>query len=758
MLCEARVKFFKKLLISSTAMFLAVPALPGLADSFESQSSNKGFLVAQNTESDSDTLKITVTGTRSPRTIQSFPGSIEVIEKDDIDSKNTSSMIDILGDVPGVSFENIYSSKSGYKESYNGGNINIRGVDGNRVLMMVDGIRLPEQYFYGDYYTLGRGNYINFETLKAVEITKGPASSLYGSDALGGLVYFRSLEPGDLLEPGKNISVEVPASYNSANYGFSESIKLATRFSDQASGLFIFSREDASETQVLADDKYIDDEEYTANNFFTNIEFDLNDNSKINLVAELIDRESSSDLNSGNLSAISSPASGWSSATTYTEKKTDTKTIRDRFSLAYNYKSPNPDNILGEAKASVFSQYSNIEDHWSRVNNKVISDNDYNLENESFGGDIQLKSEIIDAGGVNHAFTYGVEYSEFETSRLQITNNTFSTSSYYWPLGITQAKYQPDTNTTRLGVYLQDEFSSGKFDFIAGVRYDNYDLDAKPDAIYNNSGNNATAADISSDAFSPSLAATYNLNPNLATYAKYSRGFRAPSYMEVNSSRNPVNSYTTLSNADLKPETSDTFEIGIKHSSRKNTLAISTFLSKYDDFIEAYKLIGTDSTGNIYQSQNASKAEIKGLEISSEYFVNEDRYGTSFGSSLVWARGDNTTDEVPLETVQPFEAKLAIRHRTKNDKWNSEFSSKLVGEQRVVDGTTSFVPEGYATFDIKTGYKPSDRLELNAGIYNLANKRYYNYQSVKGLDSSKENLERYSQPSRNFRLGFNYKF
>ena len=116
------------------------------------------------------------------------------------------NFINILDDLPGVSFEETYQGKSGYKNAYDGGTINIRGVDGNRVLMMIDGIRLPEVYSYGDYYLLGRSNYINFESLKAVEVFKGPASSLYGSDALGGLIYFRSLEPGDLfVDVGANI-------------------------------------------------------------------------------------------------------------------------------------------------------------------------------------------------------------------------------------------------------------------------------------------------------------------------------------------------------------------------------------------------------------------------------------------------------------------------------------------------------------------------------------------------------------------------
>ena len=704
------MKIFQKLLISSVATSFLVPVL------------------AQ------DTLKITVTGTRSERPVETFPGSIDVIDQEDIQSKNTADVIDILDDLPGVSFENIFSSKSGFKGGYDGGNVNIRGVDRNRVLMMVDGIRLPEQYFFGDYYVLGRANYVNFDTLKAVEVFKGPASSLYGSDALGGLVYFRSLSPNDILEDGKNTTVIVPASYNSANNGFKESIKLATKFSENSSGLFIFTREDSSEYKVKAANKYLDNESKTGNNIFTNLEFGINDNSKLNIIGEFINRESDIKMASGNLDVLG-----------YTKKDTNSITIRDRVSLSYNFKSPNSSSFIDEAKASIFNQYARIEDNFDRVVGSRDLDHDYYLKNDSFGGEVQLESSLNDS----HNLTYGLEYNSFESSRLRktITNTTGA---------VENKKDQPDTTTKRFGIYLQDEVSYGKFDFIVGVRYDNYDLDAQSDSIFVNSSDAGTplAADHSSDAFSPSIVASYNWNPNLSTYAKYAKGFRAPSYMEINSSRNP-GYYTTLSNPDLKAETSNTYEIGLKHNSKKHNFAASAFLSEYEDFIEAYKLVGP---GAIFKSVNASNAEIWGGELSSTYYLNEARYGTSFLTTFAFAQGDNTTDDEPLETVQPFNGKFSIRYNTEDDKWLHALTINYVGEPRVKSGTTTFVPDSYVTLDLTTKYRYSENFDLSAGLYNLTDERYYNYQNVKGLATDLENLTRYSQPGTSVRIGFNWKF
>ena len=80
------MKLFKKLLLSTVATTFVVPVL------------------AQ------DTLRITVTGTRSERPVETFPGSIDVLNQEDIESKNTANVMDILDDLPGVSFENIYNA------------------------------------------------------------------------------------------------------------------------------------------------------------------------------------------------------------------------------------------------------------------------------------------------------------------------------------------------------------------------------------------------------------------------------------------------------------------------------------------------------------------------------------------------------------------------------------------------------------------------------------------------------------------------
>src|SRR5690606_31329898 len=82
------------------------------------------------------------------------------------------------------------------------GDIRIRGLGGNRVRIQTDGIAVPDAFSIGSFANANR-NFVDLDTLKAVEVVRGPTSSLYGSDALGGTVSFITRDPEDFLDGGK---------------------------------------------------------------------------------------------------------------------------------------------------------------------------------------------------------------------------------------------------------------------------------------------------------------------------------------------------------------------------------------------------------------------------------------------------------------------------------------------------------------------------------------------------------------------------
>ncbi|WP_187329281.1 TonB-dependent receptor plug domain-containing protein [Halomicronema hongdechloris] len=146
------------------------------------------------------TLRITVTGTRTPRDVEDLPATVTVFELEDFNFYQMQDLQDLVRYEPGVSVRN--NRRFGLQD------VNIRGLEGNRVLFQLDGIRLPERFEFGPF-NIGRGDYVDFATLQAVEILRGPASTLYGSDALGGVVTYRSLEPRDLLGDEDDFAADV---------------------------------------------------------------------------------------------------------------------------------------------------------------------------------------------------------------------------------------------------------------------------------------------------------------------------------------------------------------------------------------------------------------------------------------------------------------------------------------------------------------------------------------------------------------------
>ena len=746
------MNIFKKLLISSTIISFASPVISQvnanqkLAPSRDKKILEREILIAENDfqNNRADTLKITVTGTRSPRAVDTFPGSINVLDQSDLDSKSGFDTREIMKDIPGVTTQ--LQRRTGIKGTPDtGNNVNIRGLDKNRVLFLLDGIRLPN-YHYGsvtlppDYYNMNQASFINWETLSAVEILKGPASALYGSDALGGIISLRSLKASDILSEGEDFKVEIPVNYDSSNEGLSESIKLATKLNDDIGALIIYTREDGNELNVKTEAKYQDKETHESNNYFINITNNFDDFSEASIIFEKIDKDLKVTSTTDNLATMTT-----SRGTTYQKLVGDTNTERERVNATYTFNNPDNEKFIKGFKGNIYAQYSKVNDdhdvtYTSR--GQTVESNKYYLNNDIKGGEAEFKSDI-NILGLNHKLTYGIDYSDTATKRLRNEAGT-------------EKKDTPDTDIKRTGIYMQDEFSKGKFDFIAGLRFDNYELDAKNDSIYDNSD---LAVDLNEENLSPKFATTLNFNEKISAYGQYSKGFRAPAYYEVNSGfTNLRGGYTTESNPNLKPETSDSFEVGIRGRYPKLDVNISAFYNDYTNFIERLKQNGTKGGLALYKTLNTNSAEIKGLEISGSYYLRPNRYGMNISSSFSYAEGTNLTDNIPLTTVNPFEAKISLGFNSENGKWNANFSNTFVGSPRVKDNETNFIPDEYSVTDFTIAYKPNLNYQFSLGIYNLFDERYYNYQDVSDKSPTLSNLTSFSQAGQHVKAAFKIRF
>jgi hemoglobin/transferrin/lactoferrin receptor protein len=149
--------------------------------------------------------EVTVTSTRTEQDVSDVANTVTVIPAQKLERENASDIKDALRYEPGVSVRNqpsrFQAAGAATGRSGNEG-INIRGLEGNQVLLQVDGVRLPNFFTFGAQ-AAGRGDYIDIEAFKTIEVLRGPASTLYGSDGLAGAVSFITKDPRDLLTLGK---------------------------------------------------------------------------------------------------------------------------------------------------------------------------------------------------------------------------------------------------------------------------------------------------------------------------------------------------------------------------------------------------------------------------------------------------------------------------------------------------------------------------------------------------------------------------
>src|SRR5690554_3922615 len=140
--------------------------------------------------------RVVVTATRTARAIVDVPNTVDVIDRKRMDELLVRDLRDLFRYEPGITVTGSYGR-------FGLGDIRIRGLGGNRVRILTDGVPVSDAFDIGSFSNANR-NFVDLDTLKRVEVVRGPSSALYGSDALGGVVAFITKDPSDYLGNGKD--------------------------------------------------------------------------------------------------------------------------------------------------------------------------------------------------------------------------------------------------------------------------------------------------------------------------------------------------------------------------------------------------------------------------------------------------------------------------------------------------------------------------------------------------------------------------
>lgn len=714
--------------------------------------------------------EIIVVATRTERLTKDVAASTAVIDqKDSIFSLGTS-MRDYQRYEPGVSLPFGVGGQGPGRNSRSGSqSINIRGLDGNRVLMQVDGIRQGDLFTFGNTTSVGR-DYLDVDALKRVEIVKGSASSLYGSDALGGVVSFVTKDPSDIIgDDGNDWGFESTTRYQSMDESFGQSIAGAVR-SGPLELMLLYTQRQGQEMDNRGD--YAPDPmDWESHNWLGKLVWKPDERNTFKLTGEFFERTSENDLVSSRRDIAYGPFSY-----RVHELLLDDELSRYRISLGHEFDASDLGWFFDKLDWNLYFQDSRTVEHIQedrdlvapfvqdrlRVRNHLFSQN-------HLGGALNLVSEF-ETGGLKHQLSYGGEvirsFSRRVRDALEYNNSTGTTSNVISP-DTFPLKDMPDSTTLRAGLYLQDQITWGtndRFTLTPGIRLDYYEVSTETDPLYLTASGGLMPQDYDKFAIAPKLGFLAKLDERHSVWFQYSMGFRNPTPEDLNATvTNLAFNYQTIPNPGLQNEISHSFEIGLRGNYDKRSWSLAGFYNHYEDFIQLFAGIGgTGAPGDplIFQSQNLATAEIYGFEFKGETsldFVHQDLAAFSFFGNLGWQQGWDGQNDQPIDSIDPFKAVAGLRYR--HEKLMLELvGTYYAGQDRVADSSAQFESPNAFTVDLVGRWQISKNVSINAGLYNLTNQKFWLYQDVRGQAPASDRLDQFTQPGINGRVAVTVKF
>jgi len=700
------------------------------------------------TGNETQVSEITVTATRTPKETVEAPATVSVIGQEEVRNRMVTDIKDLIRYEPGVSVRAAPSrfTAAGANTGRDGNSgFNIRGLEGNRVLLQTDGIRSPDAFAFGGQ-SVGRGDYADLDLMKSVEILRGPASALYGSDGVAGVVSYVTKDPVDYLRNGKSYGGEAKAGYTGADRGWAKGMVLAGKAGDW-SAMLAFNRRDYQETDNQGKVKTADSSRTAPN------PQDLADNSGLaklvwepsaehifRLTYELYDHDMTGDV----LTAIAAPPL---SSTSVIGLRVHDTIRRDRVSLDHRYDPATP-GLLDSLHWTLYRQDSDTEQYSAEDRNTAADRLRINTFDNTVTGFSTDATTRLKTGDVDHLFVYGGDIS--------VTKQVGTRDGTVAPVGETfPTRAFPTTDHTLAGLFIQDEVSlaGGSLKIYPALRYDYYKIDPKDDPLFLD-----TATGQSGDHLSPKISALYWLNDHAGLFANYAEGFKAPSPTQVNNGfSNTVYNYRSASNPDLKPETSQTVELGTRLRGDHWFASVTAFKGWYDDFIEQALVSGNFTAANpaTYQYVNVGKVTIHGVEAKANWDIG-DGFGVIGAAS--YTKGTEKTDgeKAPLDSIDPFKLSVGLRwEEPAEGRFGGELSavySASKAESRI--GSTCspscFAPGDFIVLDATARWNIGEAATLRAGIFNIFDKKYWWWSDVRGIASTSSTLDSYTQPGRNF--------
>ncbi|WP_434572294.1 TonB-dependent receptor [Pseudomonas sp. Z3-8] len=726
--------------------------------------------------------QVTISATRQEQDIASVPSTVSIHDRQELDRNNVNTIKDLVRYEPGVSV-----GGAGQRGGISG--YNIRGIDGNRILTQVDGVEIPGGFFNGPYAKTQR-NYVDPEIIKRVEILRGPASVLYGSNAIGGVVSYFTLDPDDIIKPGKDVGARLKTGYSSVDESWLKSATVAGR-SGPFDGLLHYSQRDGHETESYGsnngtglDRTAANPEDVCANNVLAKLGRDYSDDARLSLVYEKYKNDRDVDLKSayGGPYANGQPAIPGSilPGGMYQWRTGNDTITRERFGLEHSFALDSllADNIKWSLNHQIAKTDQPTAEFYFPITRRVLRTRETLYEEKQWVFDAQA-DKSFGLGDTDHTLTYGTTLKHQKVTGSRSGNGVCLAIGVGCPaIGaistrdvLAKASDFPDPTINTYSVFAQDQISWDKWTFTPALRYDYTRLKPRLTeeflrTVDPTNGGTVSGEDKNWHRVSPKFGLTYALTDQYTWYGQYAEGFRTPTAKALYGRfDNAGVGYSVEPNPDLEPEKSKSYETGLRGRFDSGSFDVAVFYNKYRDFINEDAITpGADQL--TFQSNNIKHATIKGIEAKGR--LDLDVFGAPKGlytqGSVAYLYGRNNDTGEPLNSINPLTGVFGLGYD--QEQFGTLLSWTLVQKKNRVDDSNFNSPDGvsgqfktpgFGILDLSGYYKVTHDVTVSGGLYNLTDKKYWLWDDVRGYDSvgeaavlSPANLDRLTAPGRNF--------
>lgn len=684
---------------------------------------------------------------KQARPIAEVIGSVSIISSKNIADTNSENIADVLR------YEsNIQMEDAGTRFGSSG--INIRGIGKNRVAVEVDGITNAKQFSLGSYSN-ATSQFPETDLIKSIEILNGPASTLYGSDAIGGIVSIHTWNPQDLTRLNDNNRyTKFRLGYDGKTHG--RVLSALTAWDNESYGGVVAATQRDGKGLINHDSNHLarDFSDWDEQSLFTKFVVNTGNGNALILGYTGSQRENDTQINS---------FIGQGRFSRTTELMANDNNDNHKVTLDYDFAINNSwfdDGVVRAYFSKTSFDQDTFEKRSSRTGTPLDQFRHFEFQQQNSGIELNLNKRFVTASAT-HNIVYGLDFTSADIEELRDgleTNLTTGVSSNSILGEVFPRRDFPNSKINELGLFILDEISisESSLTVIPAIRFDYYDLTPSRDELFDANGVDTEIVSINEFDISPKLGLLYQINDESNIYAQYVRGFRAPPFDDVNIGLNiPIFNIRAIANPDLKSETSNGLEMGYRYFGEKNQFNLALFHTDYNNFIDSKTVIGIDpETGTLlFQSRNIDEAKIYGFEMAHQWQITDS---FSSYSSLAWTKGTDKTTDQALNSISPAKAVNNLEWKSNNTLWSVNLYSIFVkGVDRIDDSSdTFFKPNGYAVFDLFINRVIGKNQQIRLGIFNLADKKYWNWQQVRNFDENDAIIEALSQPSRNVSLTY----